>query len=237
MCTADGDIIQIREEPPAALLPPNLGYRLALLCGFGLGFVIALVNFIGGHERRGFQAIVIQWSVVIWILAMLMFLVDLIGLNGKLALILLLGTMLLLPLAVLALLRRVPWPAPPPASSSSQAGVPKRGGCLTAFLMFALTSNPFIALLYLLIAPVIQGYSRDIAWVVPGSILGAIVSFFLALAVWNWKKVGVFGYAASYVVGIVVCLAAGLPIYAALLQLLGLVILISLVRPVWNNFE
>jgi len=103
--------------------------------------------------------------------------------------------------------------------------------------MFALTSNPFIALFYLLIAPLIQREFRQVAWVVPVFVLGAVISFFLALAVWKWKKVGVYGYAASYIIGIIFSLSIGLPIYSALLGLLGLAILISLVRPVWNHFE
>jgi hypothetical protein len=240
ICTADGKIMPVSQAvastPPVA---PDLGYRLALLCGLGgLGFVIALFNLVVGQERRGFQAIVIQWGVIIWILAMLGFLMDLVGFTGRPSVILLFATTLVFPLPALWVLRRVPWPASPsPASLATGTSIQKRGGCLTAFLMFALTSNPFIALFYLLIAPAIQRDFRQVAWVVPVSVFGAIVSFVLALAIWKWKKWGVYGYAASYIIGIIISLSSGLPIYSALLGLLGLAILISLVRPVWNYFE
>jgi hypothetical protein len=238
--TADGKIIPVPQAvAPARPVAPDLGYGLALLCGLGgLGFVIAFFDLVVGHERRGFQAILIQWGVFTWIVVMLGFLMNLIALTGWPSVILLLGTTLVFPLPMLWVLRRVPWPAAPStASSGPQTSIQKRGGCLTAFLMFALTSNPFIALFYLLVAPAIQREFRPVAWVVPVSILGAIVSFFLALAVWKWKKLGVYGYAASYVIGIIISLSSGLPIYSALLGLLGLAILISLVRPVWNHFE
>lgn len=239
ICTDDGEIIELPaatpSTPPAA---PNLGYGLALLCGLGLGFVIALFDLVVGHERRGFQAIVIQWGVIIWIVINVAFLMDLVGLTARPSLILLLGTTLVFPLLMLWVLRRVPWPAPPsPASLAPHTSIQKRGGCLTAFLMFGLTSNPFIALFYLLVAPAIQREFRQMAWVVPVSVLGAFLSFFLALAVWKWKKLGVYGYAAFYIIGIIISLSSGLPIYSALLGLLGLAILISLVRPVWKYFE
>lgn len=240
ICTTDGEIIAVPDEVPVApRLAPDLGYRLALLCGLcGVGFVVGLFNFIGGQDRRGFQALVIQWGVVIWILALLVFLLDLVGLTGLSAVVVVLGTTLVFPIAALWVLRRVPWPAPPvPASLTTPVAAAKRGGCLTAFLMFGLTSNPFIVLLYLLIAPAIQRDFRQVAWLVPVSILGATVSFFLALAVWKWQKIGVFGYALSFIIGIIISLGGGLSIYSALLQLLGLVIFISLVRPVWKHFE
>jgi len=236
---ADGKIIPVPDAVPSTPpVAPDLGYGLALLCGLGLGFPIALVELVDGHERRGFQALVIQWGVIVWIVVMVLFLIGVLGLTGKPPVILLLGTTLVFPLPMLGILRRVPWPASPsPASLAPQANIKKRGGCLTAFLMFGLTSSPFIALFYLLIAPLIQRELRQVAWVVPVSVLGAVISFFLALAVWKWKKLGVYGYAASYIIGIIFSLTSGLPIYSALLGLLGLAILISLVRPVWNHFE
>ena len=237
--TADGKIISVPPAVPSTRpVAPDLGYGLALLCGLGgLGFVIALFDLVVGYERRGFQAILIQWGVVTW-RVVVGFLMDFVGLTGRPSLILLFGTTLIFPLPALWVLRRVPWPAPPsPASLAPQKSIQKRGGCLTAYLMFGLTSNPFIGLFYLLLAPAIQREFPQAAWVVPVSVLGAIVSFFLALAVWKWKKLGVFGYAASYIIGIIISLSIGLSIYSALLGLLGLAIFISLVRPVWNHFE
>ena len=238
--TADGKIVLVAEAVPSApTAAPNLGYGLALLCGLGgLGFVIAFFDLVVGRERRGFQAILIQWGVIIWLVVMLGFLMDLVGFTGRPSLILLLLTTLIFPLPALWVLRRVPWPASPSTASLEEpTSIQKRGGCLTAFLMFALTSNPFIALFFLLIAPAIQRDFRQVAWVIPVSVLGAIVSFFLALAVWKWKKWGVYGYAASYIIGIIISLSSGLPVYSALLGLLGLAILISLVRPAWKHFE
>src|SRR2546422_294124 len=72
ICTADGQIIPVPEAVPSTLpVAPDLGYGLALLCGLGLGFPIALVELVDGHERRGFQALVIQWGVIVWIVVML----------------------------------------------------------------------------------------------------------------------------------------------------------------------
>jgi len=239
ICTADGRIIPVQQVADQMTpVAPDLGYGLALLCALG-GLVVAFFNLVLGRERRGFQAIVIQLGAAIWFLVMGEFLMKVVNLGDELSVILLFGTTLAFPLPALWVLRRVPWPAPPsPASLAMETNVPKRGGCLTAFLMFALTISPLIGLSYLLIASEIQRLLPSVpGWVVPVYSFVAIADFVFALAIWKWKKWGVYGYAATYIIVIIINLSVGLPIYGALLGLAGLAIFVSLIRPVWAHLK
>lgn len=103
----------------------------------------------------------------------------------------------------------------------------KRGGCLTAFLIFMLVVSP----LYVLIALIpTSGSTTDYLsnwpqWAIYGMGVIGLLSFVSAFAAWKWRKWGVIGlgvaavafFALSYgrgavniltaIVGITICLA------------------------------
>ena len=112
----------------------------------------------------------------------------------------------------------------------------ERGGCLTAFLIFAIAANVFM-----LFAICIQyseitsnswryqdpGTARGIlmlAWVVQAAILAS------AVALWKWKTLGYYGLMAGYLVGMALNLCTG-NVFYAIGGGIGLVILYSLVNP------
>ena len=112
-----------------------------------------------------------------------------------------------------------------------------RGGCLTTFLVVLIVVNALVALPYFL-------YPGAIAHRFPrfthGLLLlmgaGAVLNIILALLVWNWRRVGVYGFVAVSLVVFAVNLYVGVPILQAVLGLLGIVILAFLVRPRWARF-
>lgn len=113
----------------------------------------------------------------------------------------------------------------------------KRGGCLTAFLVLMLILNPLTGLYYLFAGSTVrQSLPSMPGWVIPVLGLFALANFVFALGTWNWKKWGVYGFAASSLVIFVVNVIA-IGFVPALLGLVGLVILAFLVRPVWNQME
>ena len=114
----------------------------------------------------------------------------------------------------------------------------KRGGCLTAFLILMLVANSLTSLLYLLFSGIIRQASPNIpGWVtIILGIFGAI-NFLLSLAIWKWKKWGLYGFGASTVIVFIINLSIGTPILNSLFGLLGIIILAFLVKPLWNNFE
>lgn len=103
----------------------------------------------------------------------------------------------------------------------------KRGGCLTAFLIFMLVVSP----LYILVAVIPTSGSSSAyltnwpQWALYGMGLIGLLSFVSAFAAWKWKKWGIVGLAVaavaffalnygrqamsilSAVIGIAICLA------------------------------
>lgn len=113
----------------------------------------------------------------------------------------------------------------------------KRGGCLTAFLVLMLIANPLTGLYYLFAGSTVrQALPSMPGWVIPVLALFALANFVFALGMWNWKKWGVYGFAASSLLIFVVNVIA-IGFVPALLGLVGLVILAFLVRPVWNQMK
>jgi hypothetical protein len=113
-----------------------------------------------------------------------------------------------------------------------------RGGCLTAFLIVMLILNPLVAIYYL-----VAGDS--LATVVPGFTPGMMILFALlgfanlafALAVWRWKRWGVYGFGVSAIAAFIANMAIGLPITSALGGLVGLIIMVALVSRIWDQME
>ncbi len=113
----------------------------------------------------------------------------------------------------------------------------KRGSCLTAFLILMLIGNPLVAISYLLNGSAVsQSVPAMPEWAIPVLGLVAIANFVFAIALWQWKKWGMYGFAASSVVTFFIN-AIGVGFGIALFGFLGVVILGFLLRPVWNQME
>ncbi|GAB6188035.1 hypothetical protein [Thermopirellula anaerolimosa] len=134
----------------------------------------------------------------------------------------------------------------------------KRGGCLTAFLVVALLANLWGGCYELFAgARVREVFSSLPAWVVSVAGLLALANCVFTIAIWKWKKWGVYGFAASVAVmslintaafGVFEPLPAGmhptsvflvraLQIAISLSGLVGLAILLVLLRPVWREMK
>lgn len=113
----------------------------------------------------------------------------------------------------------------------------RRGGCLTAFLILMLIANPLTALYYLVAGSTIHEYLPNLPlWTIPCLGLAALANFAFAIALWRWKKWGMYGFAVTTAAGFVINLLY-MGTLTAVLGIIGVVILILLLRPVWNQME
>jgi hypothetical protein len=114
---------------------------------------------------------------------------------------------------------------------------PERGGCLTAFLIFMLILNPLTALYYLFSGSTLrQALPTLPAWAIPTLAILAIANFVFALAIWKWKKWGLYGFAATSLIVFVINLIS-IGFFPALSGLIGLGLLVFLLRNVWGQME
>jgi hypothetical protein len=113
----------------------------------------------------------------------------------------------------------------------------KRRGCLTAFLVFLIVANPLAGIFYIVgAASVKQSIPSLPDW---GPIILGILTFsdfVFALAMWQWKKWGVYGYVSTSVVSAVINYI-GMGFWGALMGILGIPIVLLLLRPVWNQMK
>ena len=115
---------------------------------------------------------------------------------------------------------------------------PVRGGCLTAFLIFMIIVNALTAILYIVQHEVI---AKSFPALHPALIavltLATVVNIFLAIAVWKWKKWGVYGFVIVAIFAFAINMYVGVPVISAFIGLLGPIILALLVRPKWKFFS
>ncbi len=119
----------------------------------------------------------------------------------------------------------------PIATSADE--MPKRSGCLTAFLILAMIGNPILALLQWVAA---GNLPSDLA---PLAVIGGVLNvagLVFAIGVWKWKKWGVYGYVGSMGLVILLNLTTG-QVLPALQGLVPITLLIGLTRPVWKHFK
>jgi mannose/fructose/N-acetylgalactosamine-specific phosphotransferase system component IIC len=120
---------------------------------------------------------------------------------------------------------------------SAQSRQLKRGGCLTAFLIFMLIVNPLVAIYYFVAgSSVAQALPHMPTWVIPVLGLGCLANFVFAIGIWKWKKWGMYGFAAS--AGIVFFInAIYINVLTALWGLVGVGLLAYLLRQAWSQME
>jgi len=73
-------------------------------------------------------------------------------------------------------------------------------------------------------------------WAIPPLGFLGIVNFVCLIAIWKWKRWGMYGFAASAAVTFIIN-AISLSIFLALFALIGVVLIGFLVRPVWNQMD
>lgn len=124
--------------------------------------------------------------------------------------------------------------------ASGQAGRPaSRGGCLTVFLLFALLANAFITVLYVtsLIQGTMFGQPLPPQWAVVLLAIGGAMNVASSVAVWKWRRWGVYSFFGMAAVAFGVNLAIGVPVTSLAMGLLGVVILALLIRPIWRHMR
>jgi hypothetical protein len=104
-------------------------------------------------------------------------------------------------------------------------------------LVLMMVANPIAAIFYIVAGDMVRsGMPEAPAWIVPVLAAASIGNLACAVGVWMWKKWGVYGFGALTALGLVVNLMAGMG-PRALTGVIGLVLIIVLVRPYWDQFE
>jgi len=114
----------------------------------------------------------------------------------------------------------------------------KRGGCITAFLIFMFIINPLLSIYYLAAGEAVKQALPNIPdWAMPVLAIFGLVNLGLAIAVWNWKRFGIYGFWISAIIVLIINLSIGLSPVQSLFGLLGPIIITLLVRPKWGDFN
>lgn len=107
----------------------------------------------------------------------------------------------------------------------------KRHGCLTAWLILMIIANSLTSLAFLIGSQSVRlKFPQAPPWAFP--VLGAlgVINLVCAIALLKWKKWGFFGFVASSLIAFAVNLMVGVPIYQALLGIVGFVVLFGLLQ-------
>lgn len=122
--------------------------------------------------------------------------------------------------------------------TDNQSTEKKRGGCITAFLIFMFIINPLISIYYLLAGDMVRdAYPAMPDWALPVLALFGLINLGLAIAIWKWKRIGIYGLWVSAAVVVVINLTIGLTPVQSFMGLIGPLIITLLVRPKWADFD
>ena len=80
---------------------------------------------------------------------------------------------------------------------------------------------------------------REMRWAIPVFLLIGVVRLFSVYKTWTWRRFGVYLYVGCTLAASLVSLVAGFPVASSLslAALIGLVIPVLVVRPVWEHFK
>lgn len=121
--------------------------------------------------------------------------------------------------------------------TDNQSTEKNRGGCITAFLIFMFIINPLLTIYYLLAGDFIKQNLPGIPdWALPVLAIFGLINLGLAIAIWKWKRIGIYGLWISAVAVLFINLAIGLTPVQSFMGLLGPLIITLLVRPKWADF-
>ena len=100
-------IIEEPKEHEFEYFEEDIGYLLGWFCGGILVFalIISLVNLISGNRRKAFQAFVVPFPVIAWVLILLSSIEE-----ETIGMLLIIGGIIFLPILTIWVLRNLPWP-------------------------------------------------------------------------------------------------------------------------------
>jgi MFS superfamily sulfate permease-like transporter len=119
----------------------------------------------------------------------------------------------------------------------------ERPGCLTAWLVLIIVGGAFASIRGLMLGPerlrpMMQFLPPFPDWYLPASHILALFAIVFAVGIWFWKRWAVYGYCLIRIIGTVLSLGIGLPLWTIGIGLLidpGIMIL--LVSQVWDEFD
>jgi hypothetical protein len=106
----------------------------------------------------------------------------------------------------------------------------QRHGCLTAWLVLMIIANAAAALYLLGSAAIRQNFPSAPAWAFPVLAVMVIANVVCAIALFQWKKWGFFGFLVTSAVTFVVNLMVGLNILQAILGFAGVATLYGVLQ-------
>jgi hypothetical protein len=117
-----------------------------------------------------------------------------------------------------------------------------RGVVLTGWLGFMLLANAWTVYRYVTI---IQDYldhsdprfTGNLQWGLYALLALAAINILCVIGLFFWKKLGLYGFAATSVVALVINVIVGVPLTTSLVGLVGIGILWALVQSKWDYFE
>ena len=111
------------------------------------------------------------------------------------------------------------------------AGPKNRHGCLTAWLVLMLIANGASGLMYLLGSEAIRrSLPNAPGWAFPVLIVFSLFNVVCAVALFQWKRWGFWGFCVSSLVALVVNLSIGLGMGSALAGLVGVILLYGVLQ-------
>lgn len=123
-------------------------------------------------------------------------------------------------------------------NKTTQITEKKRGGCITAFLIFMFIINPLVSIYYIVAGDTVKQVMPGMPdWAIPVLTVFGLINLGLAIAIWNWKRIGIYGLWASAIIVLGINLAIEISPIQSFLGLLGPLIITLLVRPKWAEFE
>lgn len=110
-------------------------------------------------------------------------------------------------------------------------GPKNRHGCLTAWLVLMLVANGASALMYVLGAEAIRRTLPNApGWAFPVLIAFSLFNLVCAVALFQWKRWGFWGFCVSSLVAVVVNVSIGLGMGSALAGLVGVIVLYGVLQ-------
>jgi hypothetical protein len=114
----------------------------------------------------------------------------------------------------------------------------ERGGCLTVFLIAMFILNPITGFYYLIDMDNVRvAFPNAPEILLYLLVIFSFINLGLAIATWNWKKIGVIGFWITAVMILIINFIAFTLSWLSFLGLLGPIILSLLVRPKWSDFK
>lgn len=107
----------------------------------------------------------------------------------------------------------------------------QRHGCLTAWLLLLIIVNSLVAVVYLFASSMIKANLPNTpGWAIPVLAVACIANVIFAIALFQWKKWGFFGFIGSTILALVINLMLGLSAFQIVPGLLGIVILYAVLQ-------